>query len=49
MIYIFLNRLSNNGKAANAQSELEKLFADIWNTGWLKYYEAFYGHEESEF
>ena len=27
MIYIFLNRLSNNGKAANAQSELEKLFA----------------------
>ena len=27
MIYIFLNRLSNNGKAANAQSELEKIFA----------------------
>ena len=26
MIYVFLNKLSNNGKAAEAQSELEKLF-----------------------
>lgn len=26
MIYIFLNRLSNNGKAAQAQGELEKIF-----------------------
>ena len=26
MIYVFLNKLSNNGKAASAQSELEKLF-----------------------
>ena len=26
MIYIFLNKLSNNGKAASAQAELEKLF-----------------------
>ena len=27
MIYIFLNKLSNNGKASAAQSELEKIFA----------------------
>ena len=27
MIYIFLNKLSNNGKAAEAQSQLEKIFA----------------------
>lgn len=26
MIYIFINRLSNNGKAADAQGELEKIF-----------------------
>lgn len=26
MIYVFLNRLSNNGKAAQAQEELEKIF-----------------------
>lgn len=26
MIYIFLNKLSNNGKAAEAQAELEKIF-----------------------
>ena len=27
MIYVFLNKLSNNGKAAEAQSEIEKLFS----------------------
>ena len=26
MIYIFLNKLSNNGKAAEAQAELDKIF-----------------------
>ena len=26
MIYLFINKSSNNGKAAQAQSELEKLF-----------------------
>ena len=26
MIYVFLNRLSNNGKGGEAQPELEKIF-----------------------
>lgn len=43
------NYVNIKGLSGWKLDELEKFFADIWNTGWFKYYEAFYGHEESEF
>ena len=48
-----------NGETVNIDAlngwsveEMEKFYADLWNLGWFKYYEAFDGHRseiESEY